>query len=550
MKIVDLTSTGRIFLSVGTNTRESEELILNESQILRTFDHPNIVQLECTFIEDSYLISCLEYLDSDDLYSYVTRYAMNTKQIQNLFCQLCSAVSYCHSRMVSFFFVVLLFCCFSFRETFWPVRFCGPMSRGWIFDSNILKTKKVVHGDLKCENILIRKHDKHLKVIDFGFSRCLRDKDGMLGVLGRTTQYAPPQDLHLTFAWDSWSVGVILFVMLKQRPPFALNQLLTGQMEDIVKTAKKVGNGFFFFLLFSFFFFSLPFFEKVIFFIYPGNEREIGLVDWNLSWIFTLWFFLEQVFDILMSLWELDFRRRKLIVDLMSESPWLRETQHHHHHHHQQHHHHHHHHQQRERKDTITATATTPSSFSKPHSVQHYASCSSLMSFPPFLELPPPIVASTSCTPPNCFEEKKSLSFPQIASSPRSFILFEYAASGSSPSERFFLFLSFFPFLALFPFYFLFEFFFNCLEIELWESQKKLLSLANKKKSYLPPLPNQKERRKKLWNKNGKNFNSKNKFLFDFFIVQFYFGTRSFSGSFHFFFFKSTKKNCFNYYWK
>ena len=113
MKIIDVNSMGRVFLSVGISAQESEELILNESQILRTFNHPNIVQLECTFIEDCYLISCLEYLDSDDLYSYVTRYAMNTKQIQNLFCQLCSAVSYCHSQMVSSVFsccfIVLLF---------------------------------------------------------------------------------------------------------------------------------------------------------------------------------------------------------------------------------------------------------------------------------------------------------------------------------------------------------------------------------------------------------------------------------------------------------
>ena len=200
-------------------------------------------------------------------------------------------------------------------------------------------------------------------------------------------------------------------------------------------------------------------------------------LDLNWSWILTLWFFLEQVFDILMSLWELDFRRRKLIVDLMSESPWLRETQEQDRQSEQQ--------QQRERKGTMTAPTPTPSSFSKPHSVRYSSSCSSLMSFPPFLELPPPDVSS-SCTPPNCFGgEDSPYSLPQTASSPRSFILFESTSPGRSASERFFLFLSFFiaflsfPPFSLFDFFScsfsifdLFEFIFDCLEIDLRGSSK------------------------------------------------------------------------------
>ena len=103
-----------------------------------------------------------------------------------------------------------------------------------------------MHGDLKCENVLIRKCDRCVKVIDFGFSQRLREKNGVVEARGRTTQYSPPYDPNLTFAWDSWSAGVILYVMLTQRFPFSLNQLLTGQMENMVEIAKKVTDGFFF----------------------------------------------------------------------------------------------------------------------------------------------------------------------------------------------------------------------------------------------------------------------------------------------------------------
>mmetsp|Transcript_9250 Transcript_9250/g.12475 ORF Transcript_9250/g.12475 Transcript_9250/m.12475 type:complete len:240 (-) Transcript_9250:521-1240(-) len=196
MKIVDRDSIGRLYTSAGHKDEDIEQLILSESQLLRMLNHPNIVQLECTFFEDHHFISCIEYVDGDDLSSYVAKYTPNTKQIQQLFYQLCSAISYCHSQMV-------------------------------------------VHGDLKCENVLIRKHDQSVKVIDFGFSRQLKLLKEELPVLGQTTEYSPPLDRNLSLVWDSWSVGVILYVMIKQCLPFTLNQLSTGEMSSIVETSKK-----------------------------------------------------------------------------------------------------------------------------------------------------------------------------------------------------------------------------------------------------------------------------------------------------------------------
>ena len=105
MKIVDVNPMGRVFMSTGIGPEESQQLMLNESQTLSLLDHPNIVRLECTFLEEYYLISCLEYIEGDDLYSYVTKYALDVKVVQQLFRQLCSAVSYCHSQMVSYFFL-------------------------------------------------------------------------------------------------------------------------------------------------------------------------------------------------------------------------------------------------------------------------------------------------------------------------------------------------------------------------------------------------------------------------------------------------------------
>ena len=93
----------------------------------------------------------------------------------------------------------------------------------------------VSHRDLKPENILIdtSKKDK-IKVIDFGTSQPYAG-DGMKNVFG-TPYYIAPEVLRGEYdeKCDLWSIGVILYMMMCGRPPFA-----GGSDDEIINKVRK-----------------------------------------------------------------------------------------------------------------------------------------------------------------------------------------------------------------------------------------------------------------------------------------------------------------------
>jgi len=182
--------------------REVDKEAWNEFRILRRLDHPNIVQVGPVFLHgNNELIGCLEYVKGESLLTLIQQnYPFKDKTfIRNVFYQLVDAVAYCHSQ-------------------------------------------KVIHGDIKCDNIVVRSEDLQIKLIDFGFSQNIEE---VRSSMGGTDFYAPPHDSVVSIVWDSWGVGIVFFVMLYNKLPFSYEALERGPLalnfpnEPIISSEEK-----------------------------------------------------------------------------------------------------------------------------------------------------------------------------------------------------------------------------------------------------------------------------------------------------------------------
>ena len=79
----------------------------------------------------------------------------------------------------------------------------------------------MAHRDIKLENILIEEKTKKLKLIDFGFCCCSKER---LKVFCGTPSYMSPEIVskkeYYGNSADIWACGVLLYVLLQGCFPF------------------------------------------------------------------------------------------------------------------------------------------------------------------------------------------------------------------------------------------------------------------------------------------------------------------------------------------
>jgi calcium-dependent protein kinase len=155
--------------------------LIQEVKILVTLDHPNIVKYFETYEDDYYLHIVMEYIPGDNLFKVISNRKMNgfsEKDAAEILSYLLKAVLFLHKN-------------------------------------------KIVHRDIKPENILFSLPGKYtsLKLIDFGLSTSLATKDNYR--VG-SPYYMAPEMLkgEYDYSTDTWSIGVILFVMITGTYPF------------------------------------------------------------------------------------------------------------------------------------------------------------------------------------------------------------------------------------------------------------------------------------------------------------------------------------------
>uniref|UniRef100_A0A914YW35 Protein kinase domain-containing protein n=1 Tax=Panagrolaimus superbus TaxID=310955 RepID=A0A914YW35_9BILA len=110
-----------------------------------------------------------------------------------------------------------------------------------------LETLKIVHRDLKCENLLLDEYD-NLKIADFGFARVLKDDEESYTFCGSRAYVA--YEIMTSKAYrgngvDIWGAGVVLYIMLNGVMPFDdkdIKSLIQHQQKQKIPFSRKVSK--------------------------------------------------------------------------------------------------------------------------------------------------------------------------------------------------------------------------------------------------------------------------------------------------------------------
>ena len=182
-KYTDVVCAMKIINKSYNCSPEDEKEIINEINILRSMDHPNVLKIfEFYSNKQSYSI-VTELCPGGELFQQIIdKGPFNEQYSAYIMYQLFSAVNYCHKM-------------------------------------------NIIHRDLKPENILIVSKDSngypYIKVCDFGTSKIV-EKGAVQRKLVGSSYYIAPEVLkkHYNEKCDVWSCGVIMYILLSARPPF------------------------------------------------------------------------------------------------------------------------------------------------------------------------------------------------------------------------------------------------------------------------------------------------------------------------------------------
>ena len=194
--------TGRVVAIKSFNKKslsangDNMKKILSETDLMKKLNHPNVTKILEMFEDDGYILIAMEYINGGNLFSFVKkRRKLSEKTAKFLFRQIILGIKHIHS-------------------------------------------KKIVHRDIKLENILIDLNN-NIKICDFGIGRILKNEKQMLYDKCGTPMYMAPEILlssktkgYEGFPVDIWSSGISLYIMLSGTLPFNLKNKESSDMSN------------------------------------------------------------------------------------------------------------------------------------------------------------------------------------------------------------------------------------------------------------------------------------------------------------------------------
>jgi serine/threonine protein kinase len=160
------------------------ELVRTEIEILKICQHPYIIKLYDVFENIDYIYIIMEHCSGGDLFSFIKsrNFMLREEKVVVIMYKLCKAVYYVHSYGIA-------------------------------------------HRDIKPENVLLtsESEDADVRLVDFGLSKIVGPNQKCTEPYGTLTYCAPEIILDKPYlkTVDSWSLGVMTYLMLSGSLPFS-----------------------------------------------------------------------------------------------------------------------------------------------------------------------------------------------------------------------------------------------------------------------------------------------------------------------------------------